>query len=347
MRSSISHEIILSPAPRTPLQLPVSLPMPTLKEITASLTTQQRIRWAWCFCHLGVAAYVQTNAHESQSVTALSHLIFFDALGAFLCMAVDTARNFEVWSRSTISRPFGLERSEVLAGLAMSIILFFMGFDLISHGLTHAFEKSSGHAAHHHGDHSHHGLDSVNFAALAAIMSTFLSTTMLGNHERIGQAIRIPKLNSIPAPIRNPNTLLPVTLSILVLVLPLLGIHMSGTVDAVLGFLYAMGMVILGGCLCYGVGRMLLMSYSGHDIQQLTYEIGKDKAVTGVEEVKVWQVHYGLCMANFKIRVTGAEHVERLRERVVSLVKSRLGGGYGDGNKGVKWEVSTQITIDR
>jgi len=287
------------------------------------------------------------KAHESLSVTALSHLIFFDALGAFLCMTVDVSRNFEVWSRSTISHPFGLERSEVLAGLAMSIILLFMGLDLLSHGLTHALESSSGHSPHHHGEHSHHGLDSVNFAALAAILSTLISASMLGNHSRIGRAIRIPLFEFLPMVVRNPSHFLPISLSLFVLILPLLGIHMSGTVDAVLGFLYASGMVILGGRLCYGVGRMLLMSYSGPGVKEVTQEISQDSAVTGVDEVKVWQVHYGLCMANFKLRVKNSEHIERLRDRVVSLVKNRLGGGYGDGSKGVKWEVSTQITIER
>jgi divalent metal cation (Fe/Co/Zn/Cd) transporter len=337
----------MSPAPRTPLQCPVSLPIPTFKEFRASMTQEQKTRWAWCFCHLGVAAYVQMGAHESLSVTALSHLIFFDAIGAFLCMIVETSRNFEVWSRSTISRPFGLERSEVLAGLAMSITLLFMGFDLINHGLGHAFESSSGHTPHNHGGHSHHGLDSVNFAALLAIMSTLVSSSMLGNHSRIGRAIRIPFFDSLPMAARNPTLVLPISLASLVLILPPLGIHMSGTVDALLGFVYAVGMVILGWCLCIGVGRMLLMSYSGQGVKELTQEISNDNAVTGIQEAKVWQVHYGLCMANFKLTVQSSEHVERLRDRVVSLVKNRLGGGYGEGNRGVKWEVSTQITIER
>ena len=103
------------------------------------MTREQRIRWLWCFGHLAVAGYVQTSAHESLSMTTLSHLLFFDALGAFLCVAVHVSRNFEVWNRSTISHPFGLERSEVLAGLAMSIILLFMG---IAFGFFFAIEKT-------------------------------------------------------------------------------------------------------------------------------------------------------------------------------------------------------------
>ncbi|KAF2665526.1 hypothetical protein BT63DRAFT_67875 [Microthyrium microscopicum] len=346
-RSSVSHHIILSPAPRTPLQLPISLPVPTFREFRASMTKEQKTRWIWCLCHLAVAAYVQIRAHESLSQTALSHLLFFDVLGAFLCMAVDVSRNFEVWNRSSISHPFGLERSEVLAGLAMSIILLFMGLDLFSHGLTHALESSEGPGAahgHRHDPPSGYGLI---LAPLAAIMCTVISASTLGNHARIGKAIRFPLFESLPSAFRNPSHFLPISLSIFLLVLPLFGVHMSGIVDPILGFTYAIGMVTLGSRLCYGVGRMLLMSYSGPGVRQIVQELTKEPAVSGVDEAKVWQVHYGLCMANFKLRVRSRDQVEMLRERVARLVKNGLGGGYGEGSKGVKWEISTQITIER
>lgn len=311
------------------------------------MTGEQRIRWLWCFAHLAVAAYVQTAAHESLSMTTLSHLLFFDALGAFLCVAVHVSRNFEVWNRSTISHPFGLERSEVLAGLAMSIILLFMGIDLISHGLTHALS----HGDHHHEHVTHHDHDSPEnrtIAAFSAVLSTILSAAVLGSHGRIGQALDISLFQSfLPAGARNPSHFLPISLSLLLFLLPLLGIHLSPGADAALGFLYALGMVALGARLCYGVGRMLLMSYSGGGVREVVLELGGNGAVAAVEEAKVWQVHYGLCMASFRLRVRGADQVDRLRERVSSLVRNRLGGGYGEGSKGVKWEISTQITIER
>jgi divalent metal cation (Fe/Co/Zn/Cd) transporter len=308
------------------------------------MTKEQRNRWLWCFGHLAVAAYVQTCAHESLSMTTLSHLLFFDALGAFLCVAVQVSRNFEVWNRSTISHPFGLERSEVLAGLAMSIILLFMGIDLISHGLTHALEDDGHHESHHH---DHDSPENRAIAALLAVLSTILSAVVLGNHGRIGQAIDISLFQAfLPASARNPSHFLPISLSLILFFLPLLGIHMSSRADAILGFVYALGMVALGSRLCYGVGRMLLMSYSGTGVREVVQELSGDGAVSSVEEAKVWQVHYGLCMANFKLRVRGADQVDRLRDRVSSLVRNRLGGGYGDGSKGVRWEISTQITID-
>jgi len=71
------------------------------------MSREQTLRLAWCFCHLFVAGYVQWNAQGSLAVTALSHLVFYDAIGAFLCAGVEVLGNFEVWKRSTIRQPFG------------------------------------------------------------------------------------------------------------------------------------------------------------------------------------------------------------------------------------------------
>jgi divalent metal cation (Fe/Co/Zn/Cd) transporter len=120
----------------------------------------------------------------------------FDALGAALCVAVDVLSNFEVWKRSSIRHPFGLERAEVLAGFAMSVFLLFMGFDIISHCSEHLMEgmwkQSDGHE-HSHGGHGHAQHKQrvppggVDVAALAALIATLVSAILLKNHARIGK----------------------------------------------------------------------------------------------------------------------------------------------------------------
>jgi divalent metal cation (Fe/Co/Zn/Cd) transporter len=281
-------------------------------------------------------------------MTALSHLLFFDALGAFLCVAVDVGRNFEVWTRGSLRNPFGLERTEVLAGLAMSIILLFMGLDLISHGLTHALENTGGHEPHHPHHHERVSPGSVDTAALAAIVSTIVSATSLGNHARIARAMRPSRLPAwVPSILRNPSHLLTLSCSFLLLLLPLLSIKIYTWFDSFLGFTIATAMVFLGSRLCHALGRMLLMSYSGSGVDELVKDLEGDEGVSEVQEAKIWQVHYGLCMASFKVRVRTREHVERVRERIASAVRNRLGGGYGEGSRGLKWEISSMIAVDR
>jgi len=89
------------------------------------------------------------------------------------------------------------------------------------------------------------------------------------------------------------------------------------------------------------------MSYSGKGVNEVMEEIQKEGMVLQIEEARFWQVHYGLCMANLKLRVRGDEiSLGKLRERIGYLVRNRLGGGYGKG-AGVKWEVTTQFTVDK
>lgn len=92
------------------------------------------------------------------------------------------------------------------------------------------------------------------------------------------------------------------------------------------------------------------MSYSGKGVGEVMREVASDPMVVAVEEARFWQVHYGLCMANLKLRVRGAIAgpneeiaVAKLRERICLLVRNRLGGGYGKG-AGLKWEVTVQFS---
>ncbi|KAH9871782.1 hypothetical protein J1614_006039 [Plenodomus biglobosus] len=343
--SSVSHQIFLEPAPRAPLQLPASLPIPTFKEYRSSMSKDQKLRLAWCFCHLVVAGLVQWGAHESLALTVLSRLLFYDALGAFLCVAVDVGSNFEVWKRSSIRHPFGFERLEVIAGLGMSVGLLFMGLDLISHGLTHALENTGGHHAHHADGHERVSPGSIDLAALSGIVSTLVSAILLKNHARIGKVMRLSAIDNLPWVLSNPSHFLTLSCSALLLLLPLLSIQMYVWLDRTLSFSVAFAMVALGWIQGWALGKMLLMSYSGPGVSDVMYDLETDPAISTVEEAKFWQVHYGLCQANLRLRVRDLDEIGRLRDRIGSMVRNRLGGGYGSG--GQKWEVSTQVTLEK
>ncbi|KAJ5806490.1 uncharacterized protein N7503_004092 [Penicillium pulvis] len=343
--SSISHQIFLEPPPRAPLALPNSLPIPTLSECRASMSKEQKTRFWWSVCHMFVAAYTLWTAHGSLAMTALSHLILFDSLGALLCVAVDVLGNFEVWKRSSIRHPFGLERAEVLAGFAMCVLLLFMGLDLISHNLQHFLEKS-GHEPHHPHPHDRVPLGSVDVTAVLAITSTLVSAIGLKNHARIGKAMRFAYIDSLPSVLSNPTHFLTLSCSVLLLVLPLVSIQIYNWLDKLLSGTIALSMCFLGVRLVKTLGSMLLMSYSGPGVAEVIKDIEAEPSVFGVDDARFWQVHYGLCMANVKLRVSGSEdNISRLREKISSLIRNRLGGGYGTG--GQKWEVSLQFTIER
>ncbi|KAI1131999.1 cation efflux family-domain-containing protein [Nemania abortiva] len=362
--SSISaqHQIFQEPPPRPPLALPRDLPVPTLKETWKSMSRDQRHRLYWCICHALVAIWLFMSAHGSLTMTALSHLVFFDVGSALICVAVEVLGNFEVWKRSSIRYPFGLERAEVLAGFAMSIFLIFGGFDLVSHNVKHVLEGHGGHDAHGGHGHAHEhdeprvAMGSVDFVSLAAIAATLISAFGLRNHARISRAMRVSYLASLPSILSNPFHFLTLSVSALLLMLPLFSIHLHIMLDSVICGLIAIAMFGLGTRLAIAQGLMLLMSYGGRSgatsgkyrefgVSDVLREIETEPSIERVEEAQFWQVHYGLCMANLKVSVArGCDDatLSRLRLRISNLIQNRLGEGYGRGGS-LKWEVSLQM----
>ncbi|EAQ90632.1 hypothetical protein CHGG_02567 [Chaetomium globosum CBS 148.51] len=434
--SSISaqHQIFQEPPPRPPPVLPASLPIPTLREAWASMQRGQRARLWWCCCHAAIAMYVFFGAEGSLAMTALSHLVFFDVGSAAVCVAVDVLGNFEVWRRSSIRHPFGLQRAEVLAGFAMSVFLVFGGFDLISHNLKHFLETVGDHAPHHPPTTSHassgeapldshghtHGVryitpGTVDFTCLAAVVSTLVSAYGLRNHGRIRRVMRVPfpylaRLLPGAGILANPFHFLTLCFSFLMLLLPLLSVPHLVWLDRLLCAAIAASMFVLGTRLAVAQGLMLLMSYSELSaspataaatntnpknnpnrnttkstlissnntkphkpdtdtatVSSVVREIESEPHVARVEEAQFWQVHYGLGMANLKVRVVGGSGkgggiggnsgvsslggadddgaLSQLRVRLARVVQNRLGEGYGRGGN-LRWEVTVQTCSD-
>lgn len=345
--SSVSHQIFLEPPPRAPQALPTSLPVPTFAECRASMTTDQNIRFYWSICHMLVAGYTAWNAHGSAAMEALSHLIFYDSLGALLCVFVEVLSNFEVWGRSSVRHPFGLQRMEVIAGFALSVLLIFFGFDLISHNAKHALE-GIGHEPHHPHQHERVSAGTVDLAAVLALVSTLISAVGLQNHARIGKAMRFAAMDSLPSLLSNPSHLLTLSCSATILVLPLVSLHTYEWIDKVLSISIALSMLILGVQLGRNVGAMLLMSLPKSDnLDEVLQAIDAEPLVCSIEQAKFWQAHYGMGMANLRLRVVGSdENLVKLRDRIASMIRNRLSGGYGMGSSGQKWEVNVQFRRD-
>lgn len=356
--SSISaqHQIFQEPSQRPPLVLPASLPIPTVAEAWRSMHRDQRTRLYWSLCHLAVAVFLFFRSHDSLAATALSHLVFFDAGSASACVAVDVLGNFDVWRRSSIRHPFGLERAEVLVGFALSIFLLFGGFDLVSHNLKHFLETLSNHEAHHDHAHAHardHGSPgSIGLVAAVAIASTLVSAYGLKNHARIANVMRVSYLAALPSILSNPFHFLTLFFSALVALLPLLSISLYTWLDRLICAVIALAMFGLGIRVAAAQGLMLLMSYGGSSgnagVTSVLREIESEPAIFRVDDAQFWQVNYGLCMANVTVSVVkGYDETAlyRLRRCISSLIQNRLGEGYGNGGN-IRWEVTLQMNSE-
>ncbi|UNI19173.1 cation diffusion zinc membrane transporter Zrg17 [Purpureocillium takamizusanense] len=352
--SSISaqHQIFQEPPPRPPPVLPASLPIPTIAEAWKSTQRDQRTRLYWSLCHLAVAVFVFFKSEGSLAAMALSHLVFFDAGSAAVCAAVEVLGNFEVWRRSSIRHPFGLERAEVLAGFALSIFLLFGGFDLVSHNLKHFLESLGSHEAHHEHAHEHVSAGSVDLVAGVAIVSTLISAYGLKNHARIAKVMRVSYLAAMPSVLSNPFHFLTLFFSALIALLPLFSISLYTWLDRLICAIIALAMFGLGMRVAIAQGLMLLMSYGGSNgssgVSAVLREIESETAISRVEDAQFWQVHYGLCMANLRLSIAKGydeTSLTKLRSRISALIQNRLGEGYGTGGF-IRWEVTLQMRTD-
>ncbi|KAK5117948.1 hypothetical protein LTR62_003992 [Meristemomyces frigidus] len=353
IHASAMDSIFQPPVPRTPLTVPAALPMPTRKEAWWSMTTHQTARLIWCLGHFLISAYVQFSGAGSLAMTALSRLLLFDAAGATVCVAVDVMGNFEVWKRSSIKHPFGLERADVLAGFGMAVFITFMGLDIISHGIQHSLENLGHHESHLPHSHERVAAGSVDMSSLLSIASTLVSAVVLKNHARIGKAMRLELIAGWGKILGNPSHFLTLSASALLLILPFLGMQSYKYFDLLFALAIAFLMITLGVRLGTSLASMLLMSYkSGAEdkraVRLVIDEIETDPGVSAVEEARFWQVHYGLCMANLKLRYwqdggTGyGDEITRIRSRVMDLVRQRLGE-----TRGMHWEISVQMAVEK
>jgi len=292
-------------------------------------------------------------------LTALSRLVLFDAAGATVSVAVDVMSNFEVWKRSSIKDPFGLERADVLAGFGLAVFIAFMGLDILSHGVQHSLENLGSHESHTPHAHTRVPAGSVDVASLLAIVSTLVSAVLLKNHARVGKAMRFELIARWGKVLGNPSHVLTLSCSVILLVLPFLSIRTYQNFDLVFSFLIAALMMIFGVRLGATLASMLLMSYKppAHDklaVRDAIAAVEMDAGVSAVEEARVWQVHYGLCLANLKVRCKGeggavaggyGDEMVRVRQRIVGLIRQRLAASESRG-KGPRWEISVQMRVE-
>lgn len=240
----------------------------------------------------------------------------------------------------------------MLAGFGLAVFIAFMGMDVLSHGIQHSLENVGGHESHSPHSHTRVSPGSVDMASLLAIVSTIMSALLLKNHARIGKAMRFESIAGWGKVFGNPSHFLTLSCSGLLLLLPLLSIQTYAWFDAILSGAIAITMIAFGARLGTSLGSMLLMSYSGSgghaSVKDVISEIETDPTVSSIDEARFWQVHYGLCMANLKLRYRGSgygDEMARVRDRLTSLIRNRLGGGYGGG--GLKWEVTIQLALER
>lgn len=191
--SSVLMNFFQEPKKRANFNIPTSLPVPGLREFLELCSYPQKLKLVLCGIHLlyASAVFIAGVQYSMSCLTTLSHLVFFDGVNNVLTVVVDIFRNFEAWDRLLITRPFGLSRIEPLFGFALSVSLFYVGFDLVTH-LLEEFVVSivDGDLNHdnHHGHNEHRTLPDGVFLVLVAIG---IGITLVGNQVLSSDAFKL------------------------------------------------------------------------------------------------------------------------------------------------------------
>ncbi|ODV91630.1 hypothetical protein CANCADRAFT_30000 [Tortispora caseinolytica NRRL Y-17796] len=357
-QSSVSINFYPDAPVRAPLPVPLSRPIPNFKECVESCTKDQKLRFLWCLLHSLIALECFWYGTGSLALTTLSHLVFYDAISAFLSTLVDIFGNFEAWKLSSIRHPFGLERIEVLAGIAMSVILAFIGTDVFSHAIQGLIASDD----HGHG-HSHHShltpaitYKAMDASVFAALIATVMSALVLQNHSRIGRAVRFLPVHSLekshdskpPIPERvanmltNPAHFLTLSCCCAVFLLSALPKSWFSAADKTLALIMCVCMFVSGSVFTIALCRIILMaSPDPGKVTSALEQIGKLPEVQSISKLRSWRVNYRLFIVSMSLEVTcDVEEYDALRKRVLDIVEHTI----MKNNEGATSETTIDIT---
>ncbi|KAK7203199.1 cation efflux family-domain-containing protein [Myxozyma melibiosi] len=329
--SSVSMNFFLEPPPRPPPVLPSHFPVPTYKETIHSMSHDQKIQLIWCGVHFIIGLQLWLISYESTVLMALSHVICYDAFSATVSVLVDVLSNFDVWKTSSVRHPFGLQRTEILAGFASTVGLLFMGIDIGSH-LCENFVKNviTESVPHDHEAEQFFARGSA-LAIILSLVATVVSSIVFKNHERVGTAVQFTYIRKLPYGLNNPLYLTTILSFLVMLTLPSWASQAYfGKIDAVLSVGIAGVMCFVGWMTALTLGRMLLMGFNPQSHQMIAKKIQAEADVSSIEEIRMWQVHYGLCIINIRLRVRGGTANEaQIRANVNAIVGEVLKANMG------------------
>lgn len=281
-KHSLSHQFFLPPANRAPISLPAAHPVPTWREVASSATTDQKIQFAWSLVHLVISFAVWRANEASLAAVAISKCVAFDAFGLLYGACTAAVDNFACWRSSSVERPFGVRRLEVVAMFGMAVYLLYTAVEL-SREVIERLVIGGGHA-HGVGDHVHldpHSLTSpaTTPAMLVTLAVTAFAQIAFGNHAQLASLLAVD-LPWLPVPF----ALLSIVPSLAVLASVFLfgddeHAHLHAIEDRALAGALAGALAFVGIKLIYRVGSILLVTYPVDAVDTLYEQIERDEAV--------------------------------------------------------------------
>lgn len=329
-KHSLSHQYFLPPKNRQPLEIPASYPIPTFKETFAILTFPQKLKLTSSILFFLVAVGVLLSGDATILLT-LSCSLIVEGVLIIINVWRETLDSFLVWRHTCLRYPFGMQQMELLVDFSFSILLIFLGMNLLKEPAEHAIEDWGN--LHHAGDHEeetvHIHLTISLFAS--AIISGF---ALLLDHP----SAHIRELNSR---FFHGLTLVP---SLILVLLLSLGYQVGSFLSHLLSLTIAVTALVNGFSIAKSLALMLLLTYSNKEkVFECVSLIKEDTRIDQLNYAAIWQPHYNTCIANIGLTVSGGEREQAaVREDIIRIIQKTVGSIFGAGVQ-PKWEISVDI----
>jgi divalent metal cation (Fe/Co/Zn/Cd) transporter len=285
--------------------------------------------------------------------------MFYDSLSCFVVVFVDIMGNFDVWSKSSITYPFGLGRIEVLFGFALSISLIFVGCDLVSHFIEELmisfFDDTT--TAHGHSSSHSHSSESDSQISLLFYEITVLcvaATTLISSRLVVLSGRKAKATSGMSALreniINNPTHIITLIFNGYLFISPLItNINSDIEINKISTLVISLLICFMGWKVVRYLGFIILLSFPGIDnskknvltkLKQRILDLNVFKSNYKLENVVLSKVHMNLVIILINIQMIGGSDDDEvnLRYEINKILNEVFEG---------KENIETTIDIDR
>lgn len=277
--SSVSMNFFQEPEVKIPLNIAKSLPIPTFNDIWENLS------WPKAHVQLFIVSlqiiiclltYQLGHRKDWNNFITLSHFIIYDILGSIIIILVENLSQFEVWSRGTLTFPFGLNRIDVLLSFGSAVSLCFVGLDLVFHVIEESIvifvESSNSHLKldEHHEEiqqnipHSHHSsngnlsFNADNLSNMKIYYAVIFINLILAN-----VSLYKTYMANTDSKFKTKNPLVTIAYTVYLVIFPLLGGGFISTIsDYIATIIIAIFILVHGFTIAEWTSTILLNGFS-------------------------------------------------------------------------------------
>ncbi|KAG5439423.1 hypothetical protein PCANB_001997 [Pneumocystis canis] len=296
-----------------------SIFIPTIKDLLKSMTKNQKIYLFWSCFYLIIAFLIWNFKYAPIFSSALGSIIMYDAISMFL------------------------KRIEVLGKFSIAVFLLYMAMNSLKSIMEEIIINSLSKDQPLKKMESNQILWSFPpVIIIISIVITIVSALYFNNHSQLAKGIF--SSSGMFSTLLNPFHLKSLLPLFVYLFITLASPSTINTLDKYLTLLFEIPICILGYIVIKKLGRILILSFPGDNVQNCIKELEKVSLIHSVKLVNIWQPYFSFYMANFNITTKDDENMNlKIREFINNVLYQKFGKTIEDNEIENMWEINISI----